>query len=210
MRLQKVRIGYQQKIVLSVPDYQFETSRLHVLYGANASGKTSLLRCLAGEQSFIEGTLSVQGRPVAPDSRAWRSGRAWVPAHPALFDELAPADQLLFKAELCEIQRPKEEVAGLVSRFKLEQVVQTPAGQLSSGFRARIALALALVDSPSFIFLDEPLNFLDVEGAACLLDALDTATGSGATVLVASHYIDPFVKAGARIHCLVDGSIRES
>ena len=142
------------------------------LVGSNGSGKSTLLRTIAGEREPAEGHIRI------PDSLTvahFRQDQAQVPADKTLYDIIADL-------------RPtwgRGPIQGHLGRFGFsgDEVLRS-AGTLSGGERARVALAMLVLDHPHLLLLDEPTNHLDVESIEALEDALE---GYDGTVILVSH-----------------------
>jgi ABC-2 type transport system ATP-binding protein len=80
----------------------------------------------------------------------------------------------------------------LVAELRLERATQRTAGELSGGFARKLDLALAMLDRPDYLLLDEPLGALDDVSKARFLEFLDGYTDDGNTVLVSTHHVEEF------------------
>lgn len=145
-------------------DLSVEPGELMVIVGPSASGKTTLLRCIAGLEEPEGGTISVGGRDVTripPGERAV----AMVFQEFALYPHLTVERNISFgmrarKVDGSELERRVAEAADMLG---LEHVQDRHPGELSGGERQRVALARAIVRDPSVFLLDEPLSNLDAE-----------------------------------------------
>jgi ATP-binding cassette subfamily F protein 3 len=142
------------------------------LVGANGSGKSTLLRTIAGEREPAEGRIRI---PESLSVAHFRQDQAQVPTDATLYDIIAGL-------------RPawgRGPIQDHLGRFGFSgDEVQRRAGTLSGGERARVALAMLVLDHPHLLLLDEPTNHLDVESIEALEDALE---GYDGTVILVSH-----------------------
>ena len=158
-----------------------------VVTGANGTGKTTLLRILAGLSMPASGEIRWDGQPVAPFDPEFRGTLAFAGHLPALKDELTAEENL---ASLVALDG--EPVAGEIVRDALGDVAlarqrKLPARVLSQGQRRRIGLArLTLLSRPLWI-LDEPTTALDVEGALLLARILADHLANQGMVVAATH-----------------------
>jgi ABC-type multidrug transport system ATPase subunit len=175
-----------------------------VLVGTNGSGKTTLLRMLSGLLEPSGGEAVVAGDPAGSiDARAALS---YLPDDPVLYDDLSLAEHVEFVARLHDTDGWEERSAYLVDRLELTSRLDELPARFSRGLRQKTSLVLGLVRPFEVLVVDEPFVGLDQSGKAALLDLLDDAADSGATVLVATHQMD-FVDRATRCIALRDGAL---
>jgi heme exporter protein A len=181
-----------RRLLFSGIDLRLGRGSISRLRGANGSGKTSLLRILAGLSQPFEGQVSWEGRPLDAQARA---NIVYVGHANALKDDLTLAENLAYLGGLAgdfDAARRGElalECLGLASRRNA--AVRT----LSQGQRRRGALArLALDELPRTWLLDEPYEALDPASAATLSALIEAHAGRGGAVMLASH--QPLALAG--------------
>ena len=175
-----------------------------VLVGTNGSGKTTLLRMLAGLLEPSGGTAAVAGDPAGSiDARAALS---YLPDDPVLYDDLSLAEHVEFVARLHDTDGWEERSAYLVDRLGLAPRLDDLPARFSRGLRQKTSLVLSLVRPFEVLVVDEPFVGLDQSGRAALLELLDDAADSGATVLVATHQLE-YVDRATRCVALRDGEL---
>jgi ATP-binding cassette subfamily C protein len=160
--------------------------------GASGAGKTTVVDLVAGLLAPQAGTVSVDGRPLAGQTlEQWRSGLAYVGQDGAVFDDSVRGNLL---AEGAQADEPALwaalELAGLARRVRafpngLDERVGDRGSQLSGGERQRLAIARAMLRSPSLLILDEATAALDADSEAQLLGRLRALDPRPAAVLVA-------------------------
>jgi ABC-type multidrug transport system ATPase subunit len=184
---------------LSVPEGQ----RL-VLVGHNGSGKTTLLRMAAGLLEPTGGEISVVGSPAGSiDARAAVS---YLPDSPVLYDDLSVLEHIEYVCRLHEAEDWQVRAAGLLDALGLTNRADDLPSRFSRGLRQKTAILLGLIRPFSLLLIDEPFVGLDPPGRAALLELLDDAGESGATVVVATHQMD-FVSQADRCLALRDGAV---
>jgi heme exporter protein A len=158
------------------------------LRGTNGSGKTSLMRILAGLSAPADGAVLWNGQPLRQAGRAARLGVLYIGHTNALKDDLTLEEALAFLARLAEHADPDAAAANALQALGLGTRRKAAVRTLSQGQRRRGALArLALDEQPRTWILDEPYDALDSDSSV-LLSALITAHAArGGAVLLTSH-----------------------
>jgi ABC-type sugar transport system ATPase subunit len=145
-------------------DLSVEAGELVVVVGPSASGKTTLLRCIAGLEIPETGTISVDGRDVTAVPPGEREV-AMVFQEFALYPHLNVERNISFgmRARRMDPREVERRVAEASDLLGLDHVLERRPSELSGGERQRVALARAIVREPSVFLLDEPLSNLDAE-----------------------------------------------
>jgi ABC-type lipoprotein export system ATPase subunit len=165
------------------------------LAGRSGSGKTSILRVLAGLTEPKAGTVAWWGHPLTEMDESLRRSRrrahvGYLDQDASLIDDLTALENVLVPAlpdGKQEIKAKRHRAVDLLERLGLHtQLTSTPAS-LSGGERQRTALARALVMSPAMLLVDEPTASLDRHWAGEVIELLREFTAGGGTLIAASH-----------------------
>ncbi len=159
------------------------------LAGPNGSGKSTLLRLLAGLLTPEAGRVRVRGEDPARSGRARGAVGLSSGDERSLVLRLTPRENLRFFGALAGLAR--RELPAAIERtaeeLGLSPSLDRPSYELSSGNRARLLLARALLHRPALVLLDESSHALDAAGASLLRAALARRTGEGACLVFATH-----------------------
>lgn len=182
------------------------------LLGPNGAGKTTLLRCLATVLAPDRGTIDVLGfDPDSPSQRTEIRRRiGYLPQEPGFYRNFACFDFIDYLAILKEhVDREKRhaEVRRVLELTGLSDRSTTKIRKLSGGMRRRLALAQALLGSPSFLVLDEPTAGLDPE-LRFRFRELVTTLAEDRTVLLSTHQTEDVAAICDRVIVLDQGQIR--
>ncbi|MDT9680883.1 ABC transporter ATP-binding protein [Streptomyces sp. TRM76323] len=182
------------RTVLRGLDFSVPPGRITGLLGPSGCGKTTLMRAVTGTQAKVTGVLDVLGRPAGDP--ALRSRVGYVTQAPSVYDDLTVRQNLAYFAEVLHPgRRHRDHRAGAVARaladVDLTDRADTLAGRLSGGQRSRASLAVALLDTPDLLVLDEPTVGLDPVLRRDLWDLFHRlAADRGTALLVSSHVMD--------------------
>lgn len=161
------------------------------LIGPSGSGKTTLMRVLVGVQQAGSGTAEVLGG-VAGSSEL-RSRIGYVSQAPSVYEDLSVAQNLAYFAAVLrpdDASRRKQMCASALLAVDLEALAGRRVATLSGGERSRVSLAVALLDEPDLLVLDEPTVGLDPVLRLDLWRTFAALAASGVTLLVSSHVMD--------------------
>jgi ABC-2 type transport system ATP-binding protein len=173
-------------------DLEIPPGSVTVLLGPNGAGKTTVVRLLTGALARDSGDLTVFGiEPSGRDGADVRRRCGVVPARPALYDRLSGYDNLRYAGELFEVGADTlaDRIAHAAARFGIEDALDRRVGAYSTGMRARLALARAVLHEPDLLLLDEPTAGLDPESARAVLGLIDEMAEGGKTVLMCTHLL---------------------
>ena len=194
--------------VAAVDDVSFEIERGEAvaLWGPNGAGKTTILRCLLGVARYT-GDVRIDGLDPARDGRNARRHIGYVP------QDLAPSamtveEMISFISSLKKT--PAAEGMAQLETLGIADARDKALSALSGGMKQRLALALALIGSPSILLLDEPTANLDAAGRAELLELLQDLKHGGKTLVFSSHRPDDILTLSDRILMIRDGRLEQS
>ncbi len=157
--------------------------------GPNGCGKTTTIRMLLGLLRPTEGRASVLGFDTARQSEEIRARCGYMSQKFAIYDDLSVWENLRFYAGVYEIN-DKASIMKTLEHVGLAEHKNELTGDLSTGWRQRLALGIALVHSPRLLFLDEPTSGVDPNARRVFWDLLYDLALQGVTILVTTHYMD--------------------
>jgi lipooligosaccharide transport system ATP-binding protein len=179
------------------------------LLGPNGAGKSTTMRMLTGQALPDEGELRLLGYELPAQSKLARARIGVVPQESNLDIDLTVRETLFVFAALCRVPRGGREaavtraleLAGLLDRGR------DRVGTLSGGMQRRLLIARGLVHNPEFVLLDEPTVGLDPQVRQEIWSLIHRLRGSGATVLMSTHYIEEAQRLADRVAIMANGRV---
>ncbi len=157
--------------------------------GPNGCGKTTTIRMLLGLLRPDEGRASVLGFDAASQTEQIRVRCGYMSQKFAIYDDLTVWENLRFYGGVYGINDQKR-IRNTAAHVELLDHLNSLTRELSTGWRQRLALAIALVHSPRLLFLDEPTSGVDPNARRAFWDLIYDLASEGVTILVTTHYMD--------------------
>ena len=169
---------------------QIEQGHITGFLGPNGSGKTTTLRMLCGLLTPDSGTGQVLGLDFPREAAAIKRQTGYMTQRFSLYEDLTIEENLAFIARVYSLDRVQARVDGTLDKLGLADRRKQLAGQLSGGWKQRLALAAAVMHEPKLLLLDEPTAGVDPQARRDFWDEIHRLADEGMTVLVSTHYMD--------------------
>jgi heme exporter protein A len=182
--IRSLRVAFGQTIALDLPQVDVGPG-ITGLFGPNASGKTTLLRVLAGLLRPTAGTVTFRGRRVSSSSEDYRALVGFAGHESGLYPRLTLAENLRLFARLYGVSQDAAD--RVIDDLQLARHVSELVGVLSAGVKRRAAVARALLHDPEVLLLDEPYANVDDEAAAYISMSLRAWRRDDRLAVVATH-----------------------
>jgi ABC-2 type transport system ATP-binding protein len=176
---------------VAVDHINFEVQAGEVIgyLGPNGSGKTTTIRMLLGLLKPSDGKATVLGYDVFKQSEEIRARVGYMSQKFAIYDDLTTLENLTFYGGVYGIN-DKARIQHTLELVGLKGHEHTLTSSLSTGWRQRLSLGIALVHEPKLLFLDEPTSGVDPTARRAFWDLIYQLAEGGVTILVTTHYMD--------------------
>ncbi|MFT5501577.1 MAG: heme exporter protein A [Woeseiaceae bacterium] len=165
--------------------FALNPGELLLLEGRNGSGKTSLMRAIAGLIELESGEIYWDDVPVRGNRQAFHDGLVWMAHRVGFKADLSLVENLRFESAL---RRPSlRDFEDILTRLDINRLKRLPMRSLSAGQQRRVALARLLMSAASLWMLDEPVTNLDREGRALVLELVSEHLARDGMVIMAAH-----------------------
>ena len=182
----EVSKAFGNEIVLNKASLRLDKGKIHGIIGRNGSGKTVFMKCICGFLQPTMGAVKVFGKMIGSDCD-FAPDTGMLIETPGFLTHETGMNNLVWLAKLGK-GASKERIRDLIRMVGLDPSMKKKVGQYSLGMRQRLGIAQALLDDPSLLILDEPMNGLDKTGVKDIRALLLSLKEQGKTILLASHF----------------------
>jgi ABC-2 type transport system ATP-binding protein len=206
-------VGRDHKSVAAITDVSMRLERgdVHGILGANGSGKSTLIRLISGLLTLDAGRVEVFGHDIEREEMEVKRLINRVSVDAAFFKKLSPMENLLFAARLYGLdgRAAKRHAVEILGRLGIsEKRVGRPVEQMSRGMQQKVAIARALLTSPTLLLLDEPTTGLDPRSKLEVQTFIEEINQThDATIVLTTHDLAEAERLCRRITVLNDGRI---
>nr|WP_280639701.1 ATP-binding cassette domain-containing protein [Lactiplantibacillus pentosus] len=181
---------FKRQPVLQDVTFDCEPGRIIGLVGANGAGKTTIMKSILG-LIRTEGAVTIAGQAMQFDRHPALAQVGALIEYPSLYPYLSGWDNLrLFARD----QDVAAQIQALVTQFDMSDYIHRKARTYSLGMKQKLGIALAFLNHPQLVILDEPMNGLDPQGTKQLRDFIVAQKQQGVTLLISSHILGELQK----------------
>ena len=181
---------FGNKTVVNAIDLQVRCGEIYGFLGPNGSGKTTFIRMLCGLLTPDAGTGTCLGYDLRAQQAEIKCHVGYMTQRFSYYEDLSIRENLDFIARIYDVSDRAAAVERSLERLGLANRSQQLAGQLSGGWKQRLALAACLIHSPQLLLLDEPTAGVDPKARREFWDEIHQLAADGLTVLITTHYMD--------------------
>ena len=181
---------FDGKAVVRDLSMQVRRGSIYGFLGPNGSGKTTTIRMLCGLLTPDEGEGTCLGYDIRTETTKIKSKVGYMTQRFSLYQDLSVRENLEFIARIYGLERPVEAARAAIERLGLSGREEQIAGELSGGWKQRLALGACTLPSPQLLLLDEPTAGVDPKARREFWNEIHALAADGLTVLVSTHYMD--------------------
>jgi ABC-2 type transport system ATP-binding protein len=181
---------FGDRTVVDHIDLQVQSGEIFGFLGPNGSGKTTFIRMLCGLLRADAGSGTCLGYDVIKETEAIKRQVGYMTQRFSFWEDLSIAENLDFVARMYDVKDRAAVVQASIERLGLAGRQRQLAGQLSGGWKQRLALAACLIHEPRLLLLDEPTAGVDPKARRDFWEQIHVLANQGLTFLITTHYMD--------------------
>lgn len=199
---------YGEKRAISDVSFHVKKGEILGMLGPNAAGKTTTMRILTCFMPPTSGKATIDGYDIFSQSLDVRSITGYLPENPPLYMDMSVTDYLNFVCKIKKIDKARRSkvIDTVIEKIALGDVRKSLIGKLSKGFKQRVGLAQALLNSPKIVILDEPTVGLDPKQIIEIRELIKNLRGEH-TVILSSHILPEIEQTCERVVIINEGMV---
>ncbi|WP_243292944.1 ATP-binding cassette domain-containing protein [Bacillus sp. FJAT-47783] len=196
----------KDRVILDDICLSFEKGKIHGIRGYNGSGKTMLLRAIAGLIKLSEGKIIVDNKTVGKDTPFPESVGVLI-EYPSFIPDYTGFKNLLFLAKIRN-KINEEAIRKTIRLVGLDPEDKRKYKKYSLGMKQRLGIAQAIMENPDLLLLDEPTNALDEKGIQLMVQIIKQLKSEGKTIIVTSHDREFLEQVSDDIYTISEGVVK--
>lgn len=206
IRINDLTKKYKDKVAVDSLSLEINDGEVFALLGTNGAGKSTTIKMLSTLILPSSGNASINGFDLIKDRDKIREIINISPQETAVGPNLTVLENLYFIAGIYQISNMKDRINELVKIFRLDKVLNQRAKTLSGGYQRKLSIAMALINNPKILFLDEPTIGLDVISKHELWKIIESLKGN-TTIILTTHYMEEAYELSDRIGIMNRGRL---
>ncbi len=206
IKVENLTKKFKAQVALNGVSFSVSEGELFGVIGTNGAGKTTLIKVLSTLLLQTSGEAFINGLNVKSNEYEIRKIINVCPQESAVAPALTVKENLNFLAGIYKIENREQKINELVEAFSLTKVLNKKAKSLSGGYKKKLSIALALINQPKVLFLDEPTVALDVLAKRELLDLIKGLKGK-MTIILTTHYLEEAESLCDRVAIIDQGNL---
>lgn len=205
LTVEKLNKSFGKKKVLKDVSFNVQPGKIVGLVGPNGAGKTTIMKAILGLFDFQSGSILIDGKDVSITKHQALSEVGALIEYPGIYPFLTGMQHLeLFADNAAE---SKKDIQNIIDELQIGSYINRKAKAYSLGMKQKLGIALALLNNPKFVILDEPMNGLDPKATKELRNLILSLAKKGTTFLISSHILSELEKLVDEIVVIDKGKI---
>lgn len=205
LRVSNLEKSFNQHRILHHISFKCQRGKIVGLIGANGAGKTTIMKAILGLIKY-KGEIKIENKIVAFNQSAGGKTVGALIEYPGLYPFLTGKANL----KIFSLNRNNQELDSIISEFKMEEFINKKVKAYSLGMKQKLGIALALINKPKLVILDEPMNGLDPQATHDLRNSILRRAKKGTTFLISSHVLSEIQKLVDDLIVINQGHILKS
>ena len=200
LQLDNVSTFVGKTVLVKNATFEVKPGEIIGLIGPNGAGKTTIMKTILGLMKF-KGKVVVNGREVSENDHQALDKAGALIEHPAIYPFLTGMQNLTLYAH------DQKDMANLISELQMDSYINNKAKGYSLGMKQKLGIAIALLNQPQIVILDEPMNGLDIESTIKVRKLIKRYSDQGTAFLISSHILSELQKVMTRVVLISGGQI---
>ncbi|WP_294919433.1 ABC transporter ATP-binding protein [uncultured Lactobacillus sp.] len=200
LQLDNVSTFVGKTVLVKNATFEVKPGEIIGLIGPNGAGKTTIMKTILGLMKF-KGKVVVNGREVYENDHQALDKAGALIEHPAIYPFLTGIQNLTLYAH------DQKDMANLISELQMSSYINNKAKGYSLGMKQKLGIAIALLNQPQIVILDEPMNGLDIESTIKVRKLIKRYSDQGTAFLISSHILSELQKVMTRVVLISGGQI---
>lgn len=203
LSVQELYKNYGRKEALIDINFSLEPGKIVGLVGPNGAGKTTIMKAILGLIQYSKGTIQIGDHVISPSSHKGLEQVGALIEYPGIYPYLSGYDHLKLFSE----SNDRNVLESIINQLKMEKYIHKKAKSYSLGMKQKLGIALALLNKPSIVILDEPMNGLDPQATRDVRGIITELARQGTSFLVSSHILSELEKMADELVVIDQGRI---
>ena len=200
LRVDKVSTYVGKTVLVNNTTFDVKAGEIIGLIGPNGAGKTTIMKTILGLMKF-KGKIEVNGKNVSENDHHALTTVGALIEHPAIYPFLTGKQNLTLYAQ------KQADMNNLIYELQMDSFINNKANGYSLGMKQKLGIAIALLNQPQIVILDEPMNGLDIESTIRVRKLIKRYSDQGTAFLISSHILSELQKVMTRVVLISGGQI---
>ena len=200
LRVDKVSTYVGKTVLVNNATFDVKAGEIIGLIGPNGAGKTTIMKTILGLMKF-KGKIEVNGKNVSENDHHALTTVGALIEHPAIYPFLTGKQNLTLYAQ------KQADMNNLIYELQMDSFINNKANSYSLGMKQKLGIAIALLNQPQIVILDEPMNGLDIESTIRVRKLIKRYSDQGTAFLISSHILSELQKVMTRVVLISGGQI---